>query len=393
MKNLYNWALTIIAILALASCSNNVKLTGEINGAADQTIQLQLVGAESIQIVDSVKISGDGSFDLEAPVSTGYSFYRAVLPTGKAIVFVADSAETVKVKADASASNWFESVSFDNSEESAKTMQVVAKAVALQDKLQACTRVADEAQLTEIQKEIDSYKSFVKKFIFDNPRSWASYYALYQNVMGMPVFDIRDLQDHKLFSAVATSMQIAYPEDARIKQLCDNVLQARAMQKHQQKLQDMINNAEVANSPELVLPDKDGKMRRLSEVNKGKIVILQFWASTEKASRDNNRQLAQLYSKYKSRGLEIYSVSLDTSKLLWEEAMKNDKVTWTSVCDLQGVSSSAPALYNIRPVQAADGSVVVQIPQLFILDKDGSLIGKNLFGKRLDDRMVEIFGK
>lgn len=392
MKNIYKWAYAICGTLVLASCSNNVKLDGVISGAANQTIQLQYVGAESIQVVDSTKISSDGSFSLDAPKTSGFSFYRAVLPSGKTIVFVADSAETVSVKANAEAPNWFESVSFDQSQESSLTMEVVAKASELQDKLQSYAKTSDESKWQEVQKEIDAYKDFVKKFVFDNPKSWASYYALYQNILGMPVFDIHDIKDHILFSTVATSMQIAYPEDTRIKALCDNVLQARAMQKQQQKLQDMINNADVTNSPELSLPDKDGVTRNLSSL-RGKIVILQFWASTEKASRDNNRQLAALYAKYKSRGLEIYSVSLDTSKILWEEAMSVDKITWTSVCDLKGIASPAPGLYNVRPVQAADGSVVVQIPQLFILDKDGSLIGKNLFGKRLDERMAEIFGK
>ncbi|MDO4462229.1 MAG: TlpA disulfide reductase family protein [Bacteroidia bacterium] len=390
MRIIHKLTVALCSVVLLASCSNNVKLQGTISGAADQTIQLQLVGAESIQIVDSTKISADGSFKLEAPESTEPTFYRAVLPSGKAIVFVADSAETVSVNADYNAANWFESVKFDNSEESALTMQIVAPAVTLQDKLQAYVKEANRAKADELQAEIENYKKTVKKFIFDHPSSWASYYALYQTILGMQVFDIYDIKDHVLFSAVATSLDNAYHNEPRVKTLCDNVLQARAHNKKQQQLQEMINNAEVANSPDIELPDKNGKMHKLSDL-RGKVVILQFWASTEKASRNNNRQLASLYAKYKSKGLEIYSVSLDTSKILWEDALDVDKVTWTSVCDLKGIASPAPALYNVRPVQAADGSIVVEIPQLFILDKDGALIGKNLFGKRLDDRMAEIF--
>lgn len=390
MRFIHKLAVALCCTSLLASCSKNVKIQGSISGAADQTIQLQVVGAESILVVDSTKVASDGSFELVAPESTEPTFYRAVLPSGKSIVFVADSAETVSVTADAQAADWIESVKFDNSKESALTMQVVALAVPLQDKLQSYVKNSDPSKAKELESEIENYKKAIKKFVFDNPNSWASYYALYQTLLGMQVFDIYDIQDHVLFSTVATSLNIAYPDEPRVKTLCDNVLQARALNKKQQQIQEMINNAEVANTPDIELPDKDGNLHKLSNF-RGKVVILQFWASTENASRNNNRQLASLYAKYKSKGLEIYSVSLDTSKLLWEEALTLDKVTWTSVCDFKGVASPAPALYNVRPVQAANGSVVVEIPQLFILDKDGSLIGKNLFGKRLDDRMAEIF--
>lgn len=390
MRHVYKLALMLIGAVALASCSNNTKLQGTISGAAGQTIQLQVIG-DAISVVDSVKISGDGSFALDAPETTEPTFYRAVLPSGKAIVFVADSAETVTVKADAEAADWFSGVVFDGSEESALTMEVVSKAAALQSKLQSYnSQESDPGKLDELRKAIATYKSDVKQFIFEHPRSLASYYVLYQNVMGMPVFDINDIHDHILFSTVATSLNVAYPGETRIKVLCDDVLQARAIQRKQQQLQEMINNADVANTPDLEMPDKEGKMHKLSDL-RGKYVILQFWSATEQASRDNNRQLVSLYSKYKSRGLEIYSVSLDTSKLVWEEAMTFDKVTWTSVCDLQGISSQAALLYNIRPMQSANGNVVIQVPQLFILDKEGNLIGKNIFGKRLDDRMAEIF--
>lgn len=383
-------ALMVIGAIAFSSCSNNTKLQGSISGAAGQSIQLQVIG-DAIEIVDSVKVSKDGSFALDAPAVTEPTFYRAVLPSGKAIVFVADSAEVVTVKADAEAADWFSSVTFDNSEESALTMEVVAKAATLQSKLQSYNAAqSDPAKLEELRSAIETYKASIKDFVFAHPRSLASYYALYQNVMGLPVFDINDIHDHVLFSTVATSLNIVYPDEPRVKLLCENVIQARAIQRKQQQLQEMINNADVTNTPDIELPDKDGKMQKLSSL-RGKVVILQFWAATEQASRDNNRQLASLYAKYKSRGLEIYSVSLDTSKLVWEEAMAFDKVTWTSVCDLRGVSSQAAMLYNIRPIQDVNGNVVIQVPQIFILDKEGNLIGKNLFGKRLDDRMAEIF--
>ena len=73
-------------------------------------------------------------------------------------------------------------------------------------------------------------------------------------------------------------------------------------------------------------------------------------------------------------------MSLDQSKLLWEDAVLKDKLTWTNVCDLQGIASTAARLYNIRTV-----------PSNYIIARNGELIGKDLWGTRLDERMAEIF--
>ena len=87
----------------------------------------------------------------------------------------------------------------------------------------------------------------------------------------------------------------------------------------------------------------------------------------------------RLDEKYKKNGLEIYSVSFDTSKLLWEDAMLKDNINWISVCDLQGEYSVAARLYNVS-----------HLPSNYILDRDGALIGKDLFGTRLDNKIAEL---
>ena len=397
MRNIFIVLLTLICVITLDSCSKGVKLQGDIKGAANQKITLELMGIDSTYVIDSTRIGDDGLFELNAPVASEPTFYRASLPSGKTITFIADSIDQVSVHADATVADWNSTISFDNSDENTLLLKTISEASALQSKLQAFAQNSStlaeqeqEAKSNELQTAINDYKNNVKEVIFNNPRSFASYYALYQNIMDMPVFDITNPNDHVLFATVATSLNIAEPNSKRVQNLCDYVLQARAVRMRQQLIQEQLDNAVVTNSPDIKMNDINGETRKLSDY-RGKTVLLQFWISTDKSSRNSNKQLAKLYAMYKAKGLEIFSVSLDTSKVLWEDASKNDNITWVNVCDLLGLSSKYVATYNIRATQGADGNLVVAIPQNFILDKDGQIVGKNLFGTRLDERMAELF--
>jgi thiol-disulfide isomerase/thioredoxin len=99
---------------------------------------------------------------------------------------------------------------------------------------------------------------------------------------------------------------------------------------------------------------------KLSDL-KGKVVVLQFWASWCPYCREDNPELVALYNKYKDKGLEIYSVSLDTDKNKWKDAIKKDGLAWPNhVSDLKKFDSSAAKTY-----------VIDRTPYLFLIDKEG----------------------
>ena len=133
-------------------------------------------------------------------------------------------------------------------------------------------------------------------------------------------------------------------------------------------------------APELSYKNPDGELMSLSEL-KGKVVIIDFWASWCGPCRRGNPHVAALYKKHKKtqfkngNGLAIYSVSLDTKKSSWMKAMNDDKLYWEHhVSDLKGWNSAGAAIYGVR-----------SIPQIFIIDGKGIIIAKNLRGKELDD--------
>jgi thiol-disulfide isomerase/thioredoxin len=134
-------------------------------------------------------------------------------------------------------------------------------------------------------------------------------------------------------------------------------------------------------APEIEMNDRSDKPMKLSSL-KGKVVLVDFWASWCGPCRRENPAVVALYSKYKSKGFEIFSVSLDQDKQKWLKAIEDDGLTWTShVSDLQGWANAAARLYSVS-----------SIPQTVLLDKEGNILARNLRGEQLADKLKSIFG-
>jgi len=133
-----------------------------------------------------------------------------------------------------------------------------------------------------------------------------------------------------------------------------------------------------ANAPEISLPDLNGKMLSLSSL-KGKPVLLHFWASWCEPCRKENPKLVSLYSKYKNV-LAIYSVSLDTDKEKWLNAIANDHLDWQDhVSDLKGMNSAAAQTYHVN-----------YIPSSFLIDKNGIIAFVNPKTEALEKALNQI---
>ncbi|MEZ4885515.1 MAG: TlpA disulfide reductase family protein [Chitinophagales bacterium] len=148
-----------------------------------------------------------------------------------------------------------------------------------------------------------------------------------------------------------------------------------------QSLESVLNTAVGQAAPDIELPSPDGANINLSSL-KGKVVLVDFWASWCRPCRRENPNVVRIYEKYKDKGFEVYSVSLDRAKDKWVEAIKQDNLIWPGhVSDLGGWKSSAAALYSVK-----------SIPQTFLLDAEGKIIAKNLRGDRLEKKLEELFG-
>jgi peroxiredoxin len=134
-------------------------------------------------------------------------------------------------------------------------------------------------------------------------------------------------------------------------------------------------------APEISLPNPEGQVVKLSSL-RGKYVLIDFWAKWCGPCRRENPNVVRAYHKFKDKGFEIYSVSLDRSKADWVQAIKEDGLTWTHVSDLKYFDCVAAKEYNVNA-----------IPFSILLDKDGKILAKNLRGPALDQKLTEVLGK
>ncbi len=138
-----------------------------------------------------------------------------------------------------------------------------------------------------------------------------------------------------------------------------------------ERIERMEKTDQGADAPDFTLPDINGNQVTMSSV-KGKIKIIDFWASWCGPCRLNNPALKKLYEEFHEKGLEIIGVSLDTSKGAWEKAIEKDGLGWINVSSLKGWECETIRLYNVSGV-----------PSLFILNENNRIIATGLRGEQL----------
>jgi len=150
--------------------------------------------------------------------------------------------------------------------------------------------------------------------------------------------------------------------------------------------EDIISLTESNIAPEITLNDISGNPISLSSL-KGKVVLLDFWASWCRPCRLESPNVVKAYQKYHSKGFEVLSVSLDgipqqqNPREDWLNAIKQDSLIWnTHISDLKGWESKAVLIYDIE-----------SIPFTLLIDKEGRILEKNLRGTNLENKLATLF--
>lgn len=232
----------------------------------------------------------------------------------------------------------------------------------LQEKYQNAmsTGNADEARKTEIEYQaiIDNMKVFTKNFVKEHNTSVVAAYI----------------------TLVQLSAQLEGSElDSIIAKFPAEISKSEYVIKVKEIAEGLKKTTVGAIAPDFTMNDPEGNPVQLSSL-RGKVVLIDFWASWCKPCRQENPNVVKLYQKYNGKGFQIIGVSLDRSKEEWVKAIKDDQLSWVHVSDLQFWQNAAARLYSVS-----------QIPQSFLLDKEGKIIAKGLRGEQLAEKLNELF--
>jgi thiol-disulfide isomerase/thioredoxin len=181
----------------------------------------------------------------------------------------------------------------------------------------------------------------------------------------------------EVLKSVSKAFQKKYPSSPITKSMAVQVQQIEAG--YNQFKNGGIPSEVSTLAPEISLPNPEGKTLQLSSL-RGKVVLIDFWASWCGPCRRENPNVVALYTKYKDKGFTIFSVSLDNDKEAWKRAIKSDGLAWPyHVSDLKQWDSPLVQLYQFEG-----------IPFTVLLDKKGNIVAKNLRGQALESKIKEL---
>ncbi|MNY25738.1 Thiol:disulfide interchange protein TlpA [compost metagenome] len=97
---------------------------------------------------------------------------------------------------------------------------------------------------------------------------------------------------------------------------------------------------------------------------KGKYVLVDFWASWCGPCRADAPELKDVYEKMKGKNISFVSISLDSDKGKWQQALAEENMAWPQLSDLKGDQNTASLAYKVKG-----------IPAKFLIDPNGIIIG------------------
>ena len=373
-------------ILVLVSCGpeKSVQIKGSLSGTNAEKIFLQELGNENTSKRDTVQIDEKGIFSFKHKISQP-TFYSLAI-NDKVITLLAHPGEKIIISGDARHLPLTYSIDgSDDSQNIRRLSQRLEHTVFVGDSLnRTLEKFEGNRNFANIQRqlewnyinEVDSLRAYNIRFINKNPQSLVVIYALYQQ-LGQNNYLFNEEEDIRYFRKADSTFYKRYPKVPYVNTLHANVLRMNE-QYNARQLNRMLSML-GQDAPEIALPASDGKIMKLS-ANKGKYVLVDFWASWSTQCRTENINLLGIYNKYHDQGFEVFQVSLDQYKSSWERAIKEDGLPWVNVSDLKFWDSEAVKLYGVET-----------IPANFLVDRDGTIITKNLKSDALDKKLSEIF--
>ena len=380
MKYLFNLfflaSLTCFLVVGCSEQSDDGKgsgtggftVVGALSNSGGETIYLDLLTATTQDPVDSAIVNEKGEFSFSGQAHN-MNFYRVRISQNNFFNIVLNNEEHVQITADAK--NMYYSYDVKGSAESNSMFEfneyMRSFSIGIDSLRNTLNKYGGQpnfdsanASINNKYMELMGGKTvFVKQFIDSHTGSFSLLVA---------IENLNPQEDMPYFLKVDKDLMSSYPNSEYVKGFHAKIVQ-------------MSRLAVGSEAPQLLLNDPNGQTISLSSL-RGKIVLIDFWASWCKPCRFENPNVVKIYNDFRDKGFEIYGVSLDKQKQSWVAAIQQDGLEWIHVSDLGFWQSAAVKLYDIN-----------SIPQTYLIDKEGIIIAKGLRSPALRAKLTEIFGE
>ena len=349
----------VAASMTLAACNaqSGYKVTGTVEGMPDGKAIIATVNGSSLDTLAKADVK-NGSFEFTGNVSEPTGAYIMVIGQRGAIPFMLENANitvnagqaglTVTGSEGQKIYDQFMAINTTTQQEAMKLQQEYQAANGDQAKMQAVQEAYAKLMTDAQAKETELIKA--------NPDSYVSTFVIVSSMGQMEYEQLKErynlLGEKAKASAQgkAIAAQIAKLESTAIGQI----------------------------APNFTITTPEGESISLYDI-KGKVKLIDFWASWCGPCRGENPHVVEIYKEYHPKGLEIFGVSLDNNKEAWVKAIADDGLVWKHGSDLKGWQSAPAQLYSVSG-----------IPHTVLLDENNKIIANNLRGDELKQKIAEL---
>ena len=349
----------VAASMTLAACNaqSGYKVTGTVEGMPDGKAIIATVNGSSLDTLAKADVK-NGLFEFTGNVSEPTGAYIMVIGQRGAIPFMLENANitvnagqaglTVTGSEGQKIYDQFMAINATAQQEAMKLQQEYQAANGDQAKMQAVQEAYAKLMTDAQAKETELIKA--------NPDSYVSTFVI---VSGMGQMEYEQLKErYNLLGEKAKASAQGKAIAAQIAKLESTAI------------------GQIA--PNFTITTPEGESISLYDI-KGKVKLIDFWASWCGPCRGENPHVVEIYKEYHPKGLEIFGVSLDNNKEAWVKAIADDGLVWKHGSDLKGWQSAPAQLYSVSG-----------IPHTVLLDENNKIIAKNLRGDELKQKIAEL---
>ena len=370
-----------LTLLLLTGCAGgpDSPISGALDGAENGTVTIGKLQRGGYVPFDTAQVDANGAFAFGSEALAGLPLDVYQLTAGERQFYViADSLSSMRIAGTIESGKGLATdITVEGDTWSAAFAEFVRETGAVNDSMLVWKARATDPSLpidarnaarTEFDAGKDLKMDIARRTVRDHKA----------DPVGLLAIEYLDLSaDRALAKQVLDSTQGLMGHTIAHRNLSNRLANVAKPRTQQRRRNDLIQPGMAM--PDIALNDPDGKERALSDL-RGKVVLVDFWASWCGPCRRENPNVVRAWNEYHDRGFEVFSVSLDRDVAKWQRAIKQDGLVWDDhISDLKGWSSVVTELYGIS-----------SIPHAILIDRDGTVGATHLRGNQLERELDKL---